>query len=322
MCCARLTARAAPNIACAIRFVAKVIIPPHSSARLQSRRCDCRRGNRGFAQSNRPTANGRLTIPVVDECIFCGQSFGPDRIRSREHAAPNWCRKLLPDRGRAEHLFVVETAEGVCVENRGLKNPFTTVAADVCEPCNNGWMQELEASSETLLGHFIQGHERRIRFWRQVMTATWALKTALVWDAVSPEDRTVALRDFRILRGAQRPTAQQQVWLGRYAGDDPHSFRRTAAHVIGAENPDPRQAHAYLIAITLGQLALVVFGQHVVMPPYRHRLPAQFANSMIEISPPAHEIVAWPPVEALGDEALETCVRSLGGAISPSQPSA
>ncbi len=249
----------------------------------------------------------------MDECIFCGQRFGPDRIRSGEHAAPNWCRKLLPDRGRAEHLFVVETVDGLRVENRGLKNPFTTVAEDVCEPCNTGWMQELEATCETLLGHFIQGHERRIRYWRQVLTATWALKTALVWDAVSPDDRTVSLRVFRVLRGAQRPTAQQQVWIGMYRGDDPHSFRRTAAHVIGAQDVDPQEAHAYLIAITLGQLALVVFGQHVVMPPYRHQLPDRFVSSLLQISPPIHEVVAWPPAEALDDEALETCVRSLGG---------
>jgi hypothetical protein len=254
----------------------------------------------------------------VDECIFCGQPFGPDRIRSGEHAAPKWCRKLLPDRGRAEHLFVVETVDGVRVESRGLKNPFSTVAEDVCEPCNTGWMQELEATCETLLSHFIQGHERRIRYWRQVLTATWALKTALVWDAVSPDDRTVAVRAFRVLRAAQRPTAQQQVWIGRYRGDDPHSFRRTAAHVIGAQDADPQEAHAYLIAITLGQLALVVFGQHVVMPPYRHQLPDRFASSLLQISPPIHEVVAWPPAEALDDDALETCVRSLGAAISPS----
>jgi hypothetical protein len=256
---------------------------------------------------------------AVQECIFCGQPFGPDRIRTGEHAAPNWCRKLLPDRGRAEHFFVVETADGLRVENRGLKNPFTTVAEDVCEPCNNGWMQELEASCETLLGHFIQGHGRRIRYWRQVVTATWALKTALVWDAVSPDDRTVAIRDFRVLHGAQRPTAQQQVWIGRYTGDDPHSFRRTAAHVIGAQDADPHEAHAYLIAITLGELALVVFGQHVVMPPYRHQLPEQFASSLVQISPPIREVVAWPPAEALDDEALQSCVRSLGAAIPRSK---
>jgi hypothetical protein len=256
---------------------------------------------------------------AVDECIFCGQPFGPDRIRSGEHAAPNWCRKLLPDRGRAEHFFVVETGDGLRVENRGLKNPFTTVAEGVCVPCNTGWMQELEASGETLLGHFIQGHERPLRYWRQVLVATWALETALVWDAVSPVDRTVAIRDFRVLRSAQRPTAQQQVWIGRYMGDDPHSFRRTAAHIIGAQDADPHEAHAYLIAITLGELALVVFGQHVVMPPYRHQLPDQFASSLVQISPPIQEAVAWPPAEALDDEALQSCVRSLGAPIPPNE---
>jgi hypothetical protein len=210
----------------------------------------------------------------------------------------------------------VETDRGLTVERRGLRNPFTTVVEEVCEPCNNGWMKELEDSCEGLLGHFIQGHERHIRYWRQVLAATWAAKTAFVWDLISPEDRAIPDKDLKILHRALRPTAQQQVWIGRYAGDDPHTFRRAAAHVVGATDPDPRNAHAYLVALSVGQLALVVFGQHVVRPPYSHPLPERFALQLVQISPPIHEIVAWPPPNALDDETLEACVRSLGAPIS------
>jgi hypothetical protein len=251
----------------------------------------------------------------MDECVFCGDPFGDERPRSAEHATPNWCRNLVEDRGRAEHLCVVETREGLRVENRGLKNPFTTVAQDVCSVCNTGWMHELERSSETLIGHFIQGHERRMRAWRQSLTATWALKTAMVWDVVSPADRVVPVREFRILHRVLRPTPQQQVWIGQYGGDDPHSFRRVGAHVIGAVDPDPRNAHAYLIGVTIGQLTLLVFGQHVVMPPYSHTLPGDFESKLIQISPPMHEVVSWPPAEPIDDEELDSCVRSLGQPI-------
>lgn len=208
-----------------------------------------------------------------------------------------------------------DTAEGMRIEHRGLKNPFTAVAENVCEPCNNGWMQELEASSEQLLTQFILGHPRRIRYWRQVLSATWAVKTALVWDAVSPEDRAVPLQDFRILHRAQRPTGANQVWVGQYSGEDPHSFRRTAAHVIGVTDTDPGTAHAYLIVITVGQLAFAVLGQWVIRPPYTYPMPDGLDSSLVPIWPPADEIVSWPPPASLDDAGLEACVRSLGTPI-------
>ena len=255
----------------------------------------------------------------MSSCVFCGEPFSEERPRSDEHAAPNWARKLLPDRGRAEHLAMFETSEGMRVEHRGLKNPFTSVAQDVCEPCNTGWMHELEAASEPLLTHFILGHERRIRYWRQVLTATWAVKTALVWDVVSPDDRAVPFQDFRILHRAQRPTGTNQVWIGRYSGDDPHSFRRTAAHVIGATDAEPGRAHAYMVAITVGQLALTVLGQWVIQPPYSFPLPDDLESRLVQIWPAADEIVSWPPSAALDDAALEAIVRSLGTPIPGSE---
>jgi hypothetical protein len=154
-----------------------------------------------------------------------------------------------------------------------------------------------------------------MRSWRQVLTATWAVKTACVWDLISPKDRTVPGRDLKILHQVMRPTTQQQVWVVRYSGDDPHTFRRTAAHVIGSTDADPQNAHAYLVALSVGQLALVVFGQHVVMPPYSHGLPAEFSSKLVQISPTIHETVRWPPPDDLDNQSLESCVRSLGAPI-------
>jgi hypothetical protein len=255
----------------------------------------------------------------MDRCIFCGGPFGPIRKRSAEHAAPKWCADLVPNHGAALHQHVVETESGTETTALGLRNPFTTVAGDVCEGCNTGWMHELEESCEALLGHFIQGQSRNIRFWRQALTATWAVKTAMVWECVSPEDRTIPLDVLRMFHRTQRPAARQQVWIGRYTGQDPHSFRRAAAHGVGVAplRPDiPDEAHAYLVALTVGQLALVVYG-HTLPVPLSFTLPAQFGPSLIPIWPPEHEVVKWPAAIGLDDAALEACVRSLGDPIQP-----
>ena len=95
------------------------------------------------------TLNG--AVVTVPNCIFCDQPFGSGRRRSQEHAAPQWCAELLPDLGPALHGHIRVTAEGRQDKDLGERNPFTTVCSDVCEPCNTGWMHELEESAKWIL---------------------------------------------------------------------------------------------------------------------------------------------------------------------------
>jgi hypothetical protein len=168
-------------------------------------------------------------------------------------------------------------------------------------------MHELEEASKELLGHFIQGHPRNIRSWRQALTATWAVKTALVWDYVSPEDRTIPAAVLTVFRALQRPSMRQQVWIGRFsdAAREPHSFQRTAGHVIGEPRPDkPGEAHGYLAALSIGELTLVVCG-HVLDIEASFQMPSQFAAQLAPIWPLSMEVVSWPPSDPIGHAGLE-----------------
>jgi hypothetical protein len=265
----------------------------------------------------------------VDACIFCREPFGLGRARSDEHAAPQWCAGLLPPvsaEGRPEHVVIIETAAGREELFRGVRDPFTTVAEDVCVPCNTGWMHELEEWAERWLAKPIQGEGRALRYWRQVCAASWAVKTALVWELVEPEHRTIPLEVLNIFHKLQRPGGRQQVWLGRYQGSQPHnSWRRTAAHHIEAPpGVEADGADGYLVVVTIGELAIVVLGHlfslHGVsvgdpLPgiPLHERFPGQ----LIQIWPLTNEAVSWPPPTILDDAALDTVVRSLGRPIEP-----
>jgi hypothetical protein len=258
----------------------------------------------------------------MTKCIFCAEPFDPSRRRSAEHAAPQWCRDLVPDLGPAQHTMVTETGKGYVTRDWGLRDPFTTVVKDVCESCNTGWMSEMEESRRPLLTHFIQGEPRRFRYWRQLLTATWAIKTAMVWESVAPQSRTVPLEVLETFHRTQRPNLRQQVWIGRYGGPDPHSFRRTAAHVVGpvsGGSGNPQDAHAYLVVLTVGELALAVFG-HLLGIPHEHRLPEPLEAGWTPIWPPTREVAEWPPVDSLDDERLELTVRSLGLPIAGFKP--
>jgi hypothetical protein len=121
----------------------------------------------------------------VPDCVFCGEPLGPDRPRSNEHAAPKWCGDLVPSRGAARHTLTVLTEGRRETVDQGFRNPFVTTLNELCKPCNEGWMHELETSAQPILSPLIQGRARRLRFWRQTLAATWACKTAMLWECLA-----------------------------------------------------------------------------------------------------------------------------------------
>lgn len=264
----------------------------------------------------------------MDRCIFCGEPFGPMRKRSDEHAAPKWCGELLaehlapppPGTPPPEHIQIIETADGREELFKGKRNPFTTVAKDVCKPCNEGWMEEMEDWAKRWLAAPIIGRSRTLAFWRQASAASWAVKTALVWELVDTQQRTVPLEVLRIFHQLQRPGGRQQVWLGRYQGRDPHhSWRRVAAHHIDGPAEGEQDAEGYLVAVTIGELAMVVLGHTFSLAGIRvgDPLPGialheSFPGQLVQVWPLKNETVRWPPPTILDDAVLDAIVRSLG----------
>lgn len=261
----------------------------------------------------------------MESCIFCAQPFSKTRRRSEEHAAPKWCRELVPTAGRREHVFFVEAGEGPQELFRGVRDPFTTVASNVCVACNTGWMEEMEEWAKRWLTHPIEGRERTLRRWRQVLTASWAVKTALVWESVEPKHRSMPPRvahDFHVM---QRPGTRQSVWIGRYAGKQPHPLFRSAGFFPPRDeegSDGPQHADLYVIAFAIGHFACVVFG-HVLrggMPGVRsHDLvfPEHLDAKLVRVWPAVHEVVRWPPASALDDADLAATVR-----LRPPEPDA
>jgi hypothetical protein len=183
-------------------------------------------------------------------------------------------------------------------------------------------MHELEESCKGTLGELIQGGTRNLSYWRQALAATWAVKTAMVWESVSSKDRTIPLEVLHSFHQTQRLNLRQQVWTGRYVGSQPdHSFRRIAAHVVGpvkGGSSNPQDAHAYVVALSVGQLAFVVFG-HLLGVPIQFNVPEDLGSKLVPIWPPEREVVAWPPSDTLDDSAVINVLTSLGLPIPGSE---
>lgn len=51
----------------------------------------------------------------------------------------------------------------------------------VCGPCNHGWMSELESRAQPLLTRIFNGSTTTLTPAHQLLLATWATKTAIVF---------------------------------------------------------------------------------------------------------------------------------------------
>jgi hypothetical protein len=276
------------------------LLTPHCCRLLASVRLECK-------------ARGVVSVP---NCIFCDQPFGAARARSGEHAVPQWCRDLVPDLGPAIHGHTLITPEGRRDRDLGSRDPFTTICRDVCEACNTGWMHELEESARPVLQRLIQGQGRKQSYWRQTLGATWAVKTAMVWDSVMPAHRIVPREARRSFHQTQRLTRREQVWIGQYDGVQPHSYRETGATADGIPVANVGEQHLYMAVVTVGQLAYLILG-HVLDTPYYFALPETLDRNWIQVWPPTRELVSWPPPQAVGEQdvraVLDLAGRPMGG---------
>ena len=247
-------------------------------------------------------------------CIFCGQDFGPGRKRSAEHVFPRWIADEVGHFDPAPHYLGLRTPDGTSVADHGTRGPFTTTVRDVCAVCNTGWMSELEGAAKPILGPLIRGQPQKLGFWRQMLAATWATKTAMTLECLVPLERGIPIDYVRGLRAYQcPPLLRQQVWIGRYSGGDPHSFAHSAGR--GGERtpqePNPQDEYIYNATLTVGELAFQIFG-HTFKPRLVQRVPDELTSSVTQIWPLVNEVASWPPPSALENKDLEHLANSIG----------
>lgn len=95
----------------------------------------------------------------------------------------------------------------------------------VCASCNNGWISTLEKSAHRLLTAMVLGHMTTLTKLEVAVVATWAVKTALVFELLSegePVGATAAsAEDQAKLRELRCPLRKSNVWLSIHIGSRP-----------------------------------------------------------------------------------------------------
>src|SRR4051794_23390312 len=116
-------------------------------------------------------------------CAFCGA----DEKLTKEHLWSRWIREHRPEIGELPHV------------REGSDQPrevFTTQTFEltvraVCADCNGGWMRQLEEAVRPFIAGMIVGRGRDLATGGQTAMATWAVKTALMFQYTHPENITM-----------------------------------------------------------------------------------------------------------------------------------
>jgi hypothetical protein len=253
--------------------------------------------------------------PSGRTCIWCGGS-----PVTAEHVWPQWIAKYLP-KEKAQHLVIVEEeGQEKAVEFRGERVPFTTKVKCVCEPCNNGWMHELETSAEPILAPLIQGKSQTWHEWRQAIAATWALKTSIIVEQAQADIRAIPQEIYPGFRQWLRPPPYTQVWTALYLGESPHFYGRGAMRLL-LTTPEgvavPNDLTAYGACLQVGALAFRLFG-HLIREGPRNMPQGDVACCLVPIWPVSPS-VEWPPQLGVDDDGLELLVKSMGD-VEPGKP--
>ncbi len=251
-------------------------------------------------------------------CIFCGEPFGAGRKSSREHIWPEWMHELLPEQAPA---MLTRGSTGTGLPNLeqlpmgGLLQKKVKPRV-VCQPCNNGWMSELETATKPILRPLILGEGKRLTRARQRTLAEWFCLKNMVLAYSAPEGARVASDAERAAFCADRTIPPRtQMWIGEHVGEEwgvrhlHYTLRRGSEPIISQPPYDPVDAFE-ISTLATGR---VLF--HLIRVPIAHINPepaGEFTQRVRRIHPFVKPI-DWPIGLTLTDKGAAGLAISLLG---------
>lgn len=254
------------------------------------------------------------------ECIFCGAT---DKKMSKEHVWPEWLDKLLPPGvAEADHTYSFEDAERGEYLRLTEMPPHDVKVRDVCEPCNNGWMNDAERAAKPIISRLVGAtYEFELHAIEQAKLAFWGVMKGLVAVRVGGGGslaRPLA-EDYRAVyecRGSRMPPDGFLVHIARAAWSlkqAPAGYFRLSG--INRQGREGNEFDGYALIFSALDLVVMVVRVFGVKPTGFVPLDDQrYADAIRRVWAVEPRGISWPPEKALTWEGLEVFS---GGRMKP-----
>jgi hypothetical protein len=201
--------------------------------------------------------------------------------------------------------------DGTTVSHESWKEaPIDWEVSGPCEPCNNTWMEAIEAETRPILTPLIQHQDAELGPPEQEVLARWATLRVLMGELAHPTEKRRVIRPQRYHRfyEAGELPARAQIWIARRNGEGawPTDYAHKELFIASPESGGP---NAYITAFAVGHVAFVFWG-HEVEDGAIVRLGEGMKPYLASIWPALQE-TAWPPPGLLDAHGLDMVVQNL-----------
>ncbi|WP_329405457.1 hypothetical protein OG563_26715 [Nocardia vinacea] len=188
-------------------------------------------------------------------CLFCQTTDNS----SREHVLRKEMGNLLGLRKGWTHTRwqSLPDADGMQESSWQLQNSmYDWQVKTVCNPCNNGWMNEIDQAVESILFDLAEGRTVQITAEQAERLIAWAAKTVAVYASGEPGESIIARKDLDWIYRSRTAPRAWQVWVSRAnLAADRQVIARHLRVVIQDEQLGDEAVHATVIA----QKSLAIF---------------------------------------------------------------
>jgi hypothetical protein len=170
-------------------------------------------------------------------CRFCGAT---DRKITNEHVWSEWLEDFMPTFTGLGHTERWSSEAG----RESWQQPMLTATVRMfCEPCNTGWMADVEGVAKDIVGPMVQGITSILDAEAQQAVANWAVLKGLVAAQTSKSPQPIPNRHYdRVYVAKGAPANTVRVWIGERRNladpDHPGRTRLFNAHFMPVTNAD------------------------------------------------------------------------------------
>ncbi len=241
----------------------------------------------------------RLDLPPSGKsCAFCYTG----RQLTDEHVWPQWLSLAIAETFRTDpgrRSFVMHG------QNTRKARRVIEVVAPICHDCNTRWMSTLETDAKSLVTDLATGKPRELDAADQQLLATWAVKTALMFDLSSGPEAVVPLGAYRHFAMKRRPLDGMWVIVGACVPTRPATGQRQP---IWIDIPETEHPNVVALTLTAGCLMLQVIAHFVVSGTFHDN--REHSRATERIWPPAKPKISWPPEEWFDWQAVQAYAAS------------